>query len=204
MKPNKLLLTICLTLAINYASAQLCTQDDRFIDPQYFSNTQIDSIKNVSYGKVLNYKGDAIDLQMDLYFPNNSIDTMAKRPFILLMHGGGWHGGSREQFSYQCREFAKRGYVTATMSYRLGYDKDVEGDYMRAIYRGQQDANSAMRYIAANAQAFKVDNSWLFFGGSSAGAVTSFLISYASQEEWNKISTEFESALGRLDSWKRA
>lgn len=198
MKQFKLILALCLVLNINNISAQLCADSNRFVSSEYFSNVQIDSLKNVNYGNALNYKGEAIDLNMDIYFPNNSLDTMEMRPFILLVHGGGFYGGSREGYSYMSREFAKRGFVTATMSYRLGYDESDELGLLKAIYRAQQDANQALGYVLANANSLKINSSWMFLGGSSAGAITSLLTSYADQEEWGLAVPGLESTLGPL------
>ena len=198
MKELKILFTLCLALTIYSASAQLCTQDKRFTNAEYFSNTQIDSLKNVTYGNAIDYLGEEQELKMGLYFPNNDIDTMGKRPFILLIHGGGFSGGQRESMNYQCMEFAKRGFVTATMSYRVGFDQDIPGDNINAVYRAQQDASAALRYVVANSDSLKIDSSWIFIGGSSAGAITSLFTSYSSQSEWNQVLPQLESELGSL------
>ena len=137
---------------------------------------------------------------MDVYFPNTDIDTQEKRPLILLIHGGGFTGGTKESMIYHSKELSKRGFVVATMSYRLGYNREVFGNIQKAVYRAQQDANTALRYISSQKEKLKIDMSWVFIGGSSAGAITSLSTSYASQEEWNKIAPQFESDLGPLES----
>ena len=55
MKDFRLIFTLGLVLTVNYTSAQLCPQDDRFTNSEYFSKTQIDSLKNVTYGNAINY-----------------------------------------------------------------------------------------------------------------------------------------------------
>jgi len=200
MKKIKLIFTLSLVLTLNNASAQICEEDDRFTNSEYYSNKQIDSMKNVTYGKALNYKGVMVDLEMDIYFPNNGLDKMAKRPFILLIHGGGFSGGQKEDFIRHSNGFAKRGFVTATMSYRLGFDPEIGGEQAKAVYRAQQDTHTALRYIANKAESLRIDTSWIFIGGSSAGAVTALQASYASQSEWNQVLPQFESMLGPLES----
>lgn len=49
------------------------------------------------------------------------MDTLTNRPFILLIHGGGFVGGDKSSWEDECKEFAKRGYVTASINYRLGF-----------------------------------------------------------------------------------
>ena len=200
MKEFKLFFTLSLLLTINYAFAQMCTQDDSFTNSDYFLNTQIDSLKNVTYGNANNYLGELQDLKMDIYFPNNTLDTMVKRPFILLIHGGGFYKGKREDMSIHSNEFARRGFVVATMSYRLGINDSINQGIIKALYRAQQDANSALRYVIENADKLKIDTSWIFLGGSSAGAMTSMLTTYASPEEWAQVNPQIESDLGSLDS----
>ena len=38
---------------------------------------------------------------------------------ILFIHGGGWTDGERADMGYECRRYAREGYVTATLDYRL-------------------------------------------------------------------------------------
>ena len=200
MNKQTLLYILCISLTLHYVSAQTGTYKQRYSNSDYFLNTQIDSLKNVTYGKAIDYMGDSQDLKMDVYFPNTNTDTLEKRPFILLIHGGGFTGGAREWMTYHAVELSKRGFVVATMSYRLGYDRAVFGSIQKAVYRAQQDANTALRYIASQKEKLRIDSSWFFIGGSSAGAVTSLSTSYASQEEWSQIAPQFESDLGPLES----
>ena len=200
MKTIKLLFTLSLVITLNYASAQLCTKDSRYTNSEYFTSTQIDSLKNVTYGTAVNYLGEEQVLKMDLYFPKDAVDSLVKRPFILLIHGGGFMGGQKENFIIHCNELAKRGFVTATMSYRLGFNPDVPGDQAKAVYRAQQDAHTALNYVAEQAENLGIETSWVFIGGSSAGAITALYTSYGNQEEWNGVLPQFESMLGHLKS----
>lgn len=200
MNKFKLFHIFCLLLTINYATAQKSILETRYANTEYFSKSQIDSLKNITYGEAFNYMGNLQDLKMDVYFPNTDIDTQEKRPLILLIHGGSFTGGTKESMTYHSKELSKRGFVVATMSYRLGYNREVFGNIKKAVYRAQQDANTALRYIASQKEKLEIDMSWVFIGGSSAGAITSLSTSYASQEEWNKIAPQFESDLGPLES----
>ncbi|MDA9126762.1 alpha/beta hydrolase [Flavobacteriaceae bacterium] len=200
MNKQKLLYMFCMAFTINYAIAQKSCSEGRYTNTDYFLKSQIDSLKNISYAKAQDYMGNLQNLKMDVYFPNTDIDTQEKRPLILLIHGGGFTGGARESMSYHSMELSKRGFVVATISYRLGYNREVFGDIQKAVYRAQQDANSALRYMASQKEKLKVDTSWVFIGGSSAGAITSLSTSYASQQEWNKIAPQFEFDLGPLES----
>lgn len=184
----------------NYSIAQYCTKDNRFTNAEFFSGTQYDSLTNVTYGNAINHDGESEDLKIDFYYPSDSKDGLSKRPFILLIHGGGFTHGKKEHMTYQCQEFAKRGFVTATMSYRLGYNRDMLADAANAVYRAHQDASAALRYVIEHAERLRIDPSWIFMGGTSAGAITSLYTTYASQEEWNQAIPQIESRLGPLYS----
>lgn len=200
MKSFKIVLVALLTLISSYASAQFCTSDTRFSEVDFFAITQIDSLKNATYGNALTWDGVSQDLKIDYYFPKRTIDPMPSRPFILLLHGGGFTQGQKESKLLECKELAKRGYVVATMNYRLGYDQTDPNNLIKAVYRAQQDANAALRYTVEIAPILEIDTSWMFMGGSSAGSVTSIFTSYMQQSEWNSGQPDIEDLLGSLNS----
>ena len=128
MNKQKILCIFYIIFVIKFATAQKCDFEERFTNVDYFSKSQIDSLKNVTYGKALNFSNNLQDLKMDIYFPNTSIDNLEKRPLILLIHGGGFTGGTRKSMTYHSMELSKRGFVVATISYRLGYDPEIFGN----------------------------------------------------------------------------
>ena len=72
MNKQTLLYILCISLTLHYVSAQTGTYKQRYSNSDYFLNTQIDSLKNVTYGKAIDYMGDSQDLKMDVYFPNTN------------------------------------------------------------------------------------------------------------------------------------
>ena len=52
----------------NCIVAQKFNLESRYSNITYFSKSQIDSLKNVSYGKAINFMGVLQDLKMDIYF----------------------------------------------------------------------------------------------------------------------------------------
>lgn len=144
--------------------------------------------KDLVYGTAVNYLGQTDTLTLDLYKPLN--DDVA-RPLLVLVHGGAWLSGCKEDMAWLCEEMAARGYVVATVNYRKGWHKD---DYVpapinpdlfpngnclyaadsleiiRAIYRGQQDVKAAVRWLKARVFADSTCNHAVLAGGESAGA----------------------------------
>ena len=73
-------------------------------------NGQIVIEDNITYGKA-----DDTELKLDLARPQGE----GPFPAIVFIHGGGWYQGNRQGYRGQIQEAAKRGYVAATISYRL-------------------------------------------------------------------------------------
>jgi acetyl esterase/lipase len=111
-----------------------------------------------------------INLKMDIYQPKG--DTLTKRPVLIVAHGGAFISGTKENDDMVafCKLFAEKGYVTATIQYRLGMNPVSEISGERAVYRGVQDGRAAIRYIKSIAKELKIDTDYVYFLGSSAGA----------------------------------
>ena len=109
-------------------------------------------------------------LAMDIFAPTG--DFLQRRPAILFFHGGAFVSGSRnnEDMVAMCDTFARLGYVTATVSYRLGMAPGDDNSPARAVYRGLQDGRAAVRFMRANAATYGIDSSRIYAVGSSAGA----------------------------------
>jgi hypothetical protein len=181
--------------------AQFCTNDDRFSNVAYFTDSQISSQLNVPFANVTDWQGNNETLKLDVYYPTLAIDTLPLRPLILMVHGGGLVSGNKVNYSKVCQEFAKRGFVAATINYRLGLNCNNDSiSEEKAKYRAQQDINSAFRFVVENASALRVDTSWMFIGGGSAGSVAALGVVYISQAEWNNYTPSLQGLLGNLNS----
>src|SRR5690606_3851352 len=62
--------------------------------------------------------GDAGDrpLLLDLYSPANRQQPV---PGLIFIHGGGWKHGKKEDYRIYGLKFAEKGYVVASVQYRL-------------------------------------------------------------------------------------
>ena len=86
-----------------------------------------------------------------------------KRPAIVFFFGGGWNGGSKQQFENHCRYLASRGMVAMCADYRVKSRHGVKAAACVA------DAKSAMRWVRANAAKLGIDPQRIAAGGGSAG-----------------------------------
>ena len=146
--------------------------------------TSMDSNVNIRYGEAKNIKNEMETLMLDVFMP--SADTMKKRPLIVFIHGGGFQNGNRKVSITQrtVRQFVPKGYVVSCISYRLGIeDPKSNKDYAEAMYRAQQDARTAIRFLKANATRWNIDTAQVFVCGTSAGAMTSLALAYMDEQE---------------------
>lgn len=197
----KLLFTCLAFLFGNFIThAQLCNSP-RFTEQFIFSAQDIQTESDVVYGHAVNYQNTDIPLSLNIAFPKLTADTMSKRPFVLLIHGGGFENGDKNDMNTEAFLFARRGFVSATINYRLGVSCFSDSlSYDKAVYRATQDANAAMRFIISKADSLRIDTNWVFIGGGSAGAGTCLAMIYLSQVEWNAIHPTIQPLLGNLDN----
>jgi len=87
----------------------------------------------------------------------------AARPGIVLIHGGGWSGGSRKSMLGYCRELAGRGLVAINIDYRL--TSSLGGAWPAQL----QDAQLAVRWLRAHAGELGIDPRRICASGNSAG-----------------------------------
>ncbi len=184
----------------------------RYLDEVF---TDVTVTPDVKYGEnftVITGAPVLEDLLMDVYTPDG--DTKEMRPLIILNHAGSFLPkglntlpfGDRKDSSLveMCTQFAKRGWVAVSMSYRLGWNPlapDQEGKagtIMNAVYRSAQDARTCVRFFqddAANANVYKVDTTKITVGGSNSGGYTALAVGYLDKvEEINLV--KFQDATG--------
>ncbi|MBL7827115.1 MAG: carboxylesterase family protein [Saprospiraceae bacterium] len=158
--------------------------------------------KDLVYGSSVDYAGQNTELTLDLYKPIG--DNNTDRPLLVMVHGGAWLAGCKENEAFFAEEFARRGYVVASVNYRKGWHKDDyvpaainpnvfpggnclyaadSSELIRAIYRGQQDVKGAIRWLKARALADSTCNQAVLVGGSSAGAFLALAVGLLDRPE---------------------
>lgn len=188
-------------------SQQYCITG-RFDTTYYFGLEQVDTLGNISYGQNTDWLGNPVNLKFIISYPKLSIDPLQKRPFILMIHGGGFYAGDKYDLKIPMLDFSARGYVCASIDYRVGWNTGGNpalclGDgfsLSKAVYRAMQDSKAAFRYFKANANIYGIDTNYMFAAGISAGAVTSLMISFAAQQDINNFNPVLSQELGLLDT----
>lgn len=101
--------------------------------------------------------GGGRDLKLDLYVPAGDGPHAA----VMLVHGGGWTGGNKEAFRPFAQQLAARGFVAATVEYRLA----TEAKFPGAV----EDCKAALRWLRAHAATYKIAPARIGAVGGSAG-----------------------------------
>ena len=73
---GKIITVLTVLIIGTLAQAQLphCTPDNRFTQDDYFGNSEIVSLTDVSYGQALDEQNNLVDLLYDVHMPDTSID----------------------------------------------------------------------------------------------------------------------------------
>ncbi|HET6558903.1 MAG TPA: alpha/beta hydrolase [Prolixibacteraceae bacterium] len=123
-----------------------------------------------------------LDLKLDIYYPKS--DLFKNRPLVMLIHGGAFYIGSKESACERelATSLAKRGYVVASIDYRLGF-KLLPADIELSAYRAIQDAHAALRFLSHNAKGLGIDPHQVYVGGTSAGAMASLNVAFMDDDE---------------------
>ncbi len=104
-------------------------------------------------------------LQMDVVRPREGIGPF---PAVVLVHGGGFRAGTRQGYLPLAFELAQKGYVAATVSYRLSP--------MAQFPSHVHDVKGAVRFLRGNAHRFQIDPHRIgAVGGSAGGHLVLFL-----------------------------
>ncbi|MEM9488289.1 MAG: alpha/beta hydrolase [Myxococcota bacterium] len=142
---------------------------------------------------------EPVDLLLDVYEPDGAPPG---RPVIVMIHGGGFFGGSRtmEQMKTFAEYFAERGWVSLSIDYRLAHERGTVSadwmEYMRdnipeedwnqayALYPAARDAKAAIRWLYANAEDLEVDTDYITAIGGSAGSYLAIMLGVTDAEDF--------------------
>lgn len=92
-----------------------------------------------------------------------SVARDSPSPAIIFFFGGGFVGGTPEQFYPHCRYLASRGMVAMAAEYR------TESNHGASPFDCVADAKSALRWVRSNARGIGIDPDRIAAGGGSAG-----------------------------------
>jgi acetyl esterase/lipase len=120
----------------------------------------VQSLRDVTFAELPGFR----PLTLDLYLPPAG---GAPRPAVVFVHGGAWRhrtardGGTFRDFPAVLASVAARGYVVASVNYRLVGEARFPGPV--------QDVEMAIRWLRTRATNYNIDPARFVAWGSSAG-----------------------------------
>ncbi|MBX3097459.1 MAG: alpha/beta hydrolase [Fimbriimonadaceae bacterium] len=114
----------------------------------------VSSVKDIVYST-----SGTTPMMADLYTPEG--DSATPRPLVIVIHGGSWMTGNRNDMAGTCNALATAGFASATVSYRL-----APANKWPAMI---DDVQTAVRYFRENAVKYNVDPNRIAALGVSAG-----------------------------------
>lgn len=105
---------------------------------------------------------DTVELAMEFHYPADA-QISSPRPVIIFFFGGGWNGGSIDQFRPHAEYFAARGIIAALADYR------VASRHNTTPFESLKDAKSAIRFLREHYQELGIDPDRIIAAGGSAG-----------------------------------
>ncbi len=135
---------------------------------RYFS--AIFAVKNPSQSfKTYTFaQADGKDLQLDVYAP--TVANSNNGASIIIVHGGSWRGGQRNDFPEWNEWLAANGYTVFDVDYRL-----AQPNYLTAT----GDVKCAVRWVKTHAAEFNINSERIALLGRSAGAHLALLAAYS-------------------------
>ena len=112
---------------------------------------------------VIGRAGDR-DLKGDLFLPPES---KANSKAVVIIHGGGWREGSKEQLRGYGILLSREGFVCLCTEYRLSQEEKWPAQI--------QDIKCAIRYLRANSSDLNINPSCIGVSGNSAGGHLSLM-----------------------------
>jgi len=172
MKKLTLLILSCTFVQFTQAQIEGLYQDEVFDEV---------SVNTETYSTPYN-------LQVDIY---QAVDSQEEnRPLLILAHGGSFIGGVRQNPTMVTlgNSFAKRGYVVASISYRLMGLLDLfsEEAALNGVAEAIGDGRAAVRYFRKSIEEgnpYKINPNQIFFGGNSAGGLIALHVGFMQEED---------------------
>ena len=127
--------------------------------------------KDIIYKQV-----DSTSLQLDIY----KLKGLKKAaPVLIFIHGGAWSKGKRSDYLPYLLDYAEKGYVTVTVSYRLS----GVAPFPAAV----QDVQCAVDWIRAHGIEYMMNPEKIALIGGSAGGHLAMMVAYADDSPGGKV-----------------
>ncbi len=169
---------VVLTIASSIASAQESVSPalDAAIDYEF--NYFV--VPNVVYSTASNY-----ECKLDAYVRNG-----ASSPVAIVIHGGGWIAGTKEDRTLECVPFMAMGFSVVNVEYRMAR--------VALAPAAVEDCRLALEWVFRNAGRYHFDTSRVIVTGGSAGGHLALMTGLLDPGDGFDASKEWEASIPNL------
>jgi acetyl esterase/lipase len=129
---------------------------------------QVDTSNKVIHIQKVYKTVDTFKLKADIFYTSQTFEK-ENNTAIVFFHGGGWAYGTPSEFFTTCERYAKMGFVTLSVYYRLSIENGVTPSKTISPIESVMDARSAIRWVRENAGKLHIDKNKIVAAGQSAG-----------------------------------
>jgi poly(3-hydroxybutyrate) depolymerase len=186
-----------------YASAQYNVAELRITrDVTYSVRPNAGNAQYSSDLRKASERGSAqLQLMLDIAVPPNAT-AMAKQPLVVVIHGGAYTAGSKEDVGAGAISYARLGYVVASINYRLTADNATSPQkFVQSVIHATEDGMNAIRFLKSKAAEYNIDTTRVATVGASAGGGISLInaISFdalpGAVSDFSGVSSKVQAAL---------
>lgn len=145
---------------------------------------------DIKYDEGIVYKKTrAKKLELDVYYPSKKSKKL--NTAIILVHGGGWLTGQKENQRVMAQHLALKGFVGVSVAYSLSF----EARYPAAVF----DVKDAIKWVRKNAKKYRINPDQIAVLGADSGGLLATLAGTTSHvnifSTEDKISDEVQAVI---------
>ncbi len=152
---------------------------------------------------IVYHTANSYEDKLDVYAP---ADASAPTPVVVVIHGGGWIEGTKEERVLEMMPYLQMGFAAVNVEYRLGR--------VSLAPAAVEDCRCALHWVFANAKKFNFDRTRVVLQGGSAGGHLALMTGMltpaagfdrecrASDEDWSKdLGTSKDPRVAAIVNW---
>ncbi len=138
------------------------------VSESYASSVPTPTIQNVQYGK---HARNVVDIWQ--------AEEKNPTPLVLVIHGGGWRGGSKERVDrfVDVQVLLNAGISVAAMNYRF-VDQAIQENVKPPVKAPLHDAARCLQFVRSKSNPWNIDPTKIAATGGSAGACSSLWLAF--------------------------
>jgi acetyl esterase/lipase len=172
------LVTCLISLYPYFTSLSAATEKNTTLSfSRYFKSVIGDKPKEVEFQTHVFSSNNKTDLKMDVYRPPENV--VGNNEGIIVIHGGAWSGGIRNDFPQWNRWFAENGFTVFDIDYTLS----PQPNYLSAI----TDIKTAVQRVKQRSREFNISPDKITLLGRSAGGHLALIAGYSANTQDEQV-----------------